>query len=349
MTTIDALTWRSMTATVNEAKSPNTFIRNLLFPQGRDRTFPTEHVDIPLLSADRETAPFVRRDGEAVLVDGLADSYHSVSFPNIRIKRPFTASELLFNRRAGTVIFPTGGQQLSAIEQHVARDLGHMTDLIANTEEWMAAQALNGEVSYQTADGANWTITFPKPTANEFNAAVAWSSASTATPQADFMAAKRRLNDEHGLRCTHAIMSQEAATNFLKLDAVKEQLDNRRMLYGSIDARRDFTDEGALYLGNYMGVECWEYSRSVIHKGSAVDLIDAGKVHFVSATAAAKMAFWYGAIPDMEALEGRLFQGKRFAKSWVQKDPSVRQALVHTRPLPVLLRPGCVVTVDTTP
>jgi hypothetical protein len=34
-----------------------------------------------------------------------------------------TASELLFNRRPGSVVFPSGDQQLSAIEAHIARDM----------------------------------------------------------------------------------------------------------------------------------------------------------------------------------------------------------------------------------
>jgi hypothetical protein len=53
---------------------------------------------------------------------------------------------------------------------------------------------------------------------------------------------------------------------------------------------------------------------------------------------------YYGAIPDLKALQGRLFRGKRFSKSWEQEDPSVMWQLLHSRPLPVTRRPDSMVS-----
>jgi hypothetical protein len=343
---IDVLSWASLTASVNETKSPNSFLKTLLF--GRSQTFPTEQVEIGLLTGDREAAPFVRRDGEAILVDGLGESFQTVSFPSIRIKRPMTPSELLFNRRPGSVIFPQRGAMLSAIEQHIARDVQRMADLVTNAEEWLCAQALTGTISYSSADEAHFQITYPKPSGHTLNSAATWATA-TSDLTVDFLAAKRLIHDEHGLPTTHCLMSKEAAANFLKNTAIRSILDVRRVEAGGIEMRRQFEATGALYLGSFMGIECWEYGRSVKVGGSSQDLIGAGKVHFVSATPEAENWMYYGAIPDMEAFEGRLFQGERFSKSWMLQDPSVRMMLVHSRPLPVMRRPGSVVTMDTTP
>lgn len=345
---IEVLGWASMTAVVNEIQSPNNLLRNLLF--SRHQTFSTETVEIDKLTGDRKMAPFVRRDAEGALVGGLTSTLQTVTFPNIRIKRPFTASELLFGRRPGTVIFPSRGEQLSALEQHVARDLQYMSDMIANREEWMCAQAIRGALTYSVTDQDHFTVTYGKPGGHTFNSAVAWSSASTATPSVDFLAAKRLIADAHSLSTDICLMSKEAAANFVKIQEVKDLLDNRRFLAGQVTLQSQFLANGALYLGNFCGVECWEYGRAaVLEDGTTEDLIRAGYVEFLSISPEADNALYYGAIPDVDALEGRLFQGERFSKSWVEKDPSVRMALVHSRPLPVMRRPGSCVSIDTTP
>lgn len=343
----DVFHWTVLSSLLSEIKTPNSFLKNLLF--SNHETFPLEHVEMGLLTGDRETAPFVRKDGEAVMVDGYGEKFQTVSFPNIRIKRPMTASELMFKRRPGTVIFPSRGQQLNAIEMLVARDAQRMADLIANAEEWLCAMAIRGQISYQAPDGANFQITFPKPAGHTTSASTAWSDHANAEPSKDFLAAKRLIDAAHGLPTTHCIMSQEAAENFLQIKEVKELLDVRRIFAGGLDLTQSFQETGALFLGSYMGIQCWEYSRTVKMAGSSVPLIRDGYVEFVSATREASNHLWFGAIPDVDALEGRLYQGERFAKSWVEKDPSVRQMLVHSRPLPVMRRPGSTVSMDTTP
>jgi hypothetical protein len=339
--------WQSLTATINETKSPNTFLKTLLF--GAHQSFPTETIEIGLLTGDRTIAPFVQRDGEAIAVAGLGESFQTVGFPNISIKRPFTASELLFNRRPGSVVFPSGDQQLSAIEAHIARDMKRMADLISNAEEYLCSLALTGEISYTSADEHTFTVTYPKPGGHTVNTAATWATASTATPSVDFTTAKRLIAGTHDLPTTHCIMSQEASTNFIQIAEVKTNLDNRRLLTGDLDLRRQFELSGALFLGNYMGVDCWEYARSVNVSGSSTALIRAGYVEFVAAVPQAENWIYYGAIADLEALEGRLFQGERFSKSWLVKDPSQRIVLAKSRPLPIMRRPGSVVSMDTTP
>jgi len=59
---------------------------------------------------------------------------------------------------------------------------------------------------------------------------------------------------------------------------------------------------------------------------------------------AAENVMYYGAIPDFDALQGRAWVGRRFGKSWMDKDPSAQIALVHSRPLPVPRRPGSMVS-----
>ena len=65
---------------------------------------------------------------------------------------------------------------------------------------------------------------------------------------------------------------------------------------------------------------------------------------FVTATPAAEMIEYFGAIPDMKALQGRLYVAQRFSKAWEVEDPSSIMNLTHSRPLPVARRPDSTVS-----
>lgn len=333
----EVLSWASMTAAVNEIKSPNTFLQERLF--SRHQSFETETVELSLLIGGRDVAPLIRKDSEAVLVSGYTEDFVEMKFPTIRIKRPQTASEAMFTRRPGSTIFPGASEQLSAIEQHLARDLQRMADMATNTVELMCSEALTGVITMSETDSHNFEVDFQRPGAHNLAAASAWANAS-ADPHVDFLAAKRLLNDEHGLPLTDMIGSKDAMAEFLVLDLVESRLDNRRITSGQMDLTNKFNASGAINFGRFFGVEVWEYGRAL----DGQDLIRAGKVEMVAAVPAAENWLYFGAIPDMDALEGRLFVGERFSKSWIEKDPSVRQLLLHTRPIPMMRRPGSVVS-----
>lgn len=332
--------WQTLTAMINEIKSPAIFLKKLLF--SNEITLPTETIELSYLTGDREIAPFVRVNGEAIMVEGYGETFATVKAPNIRIKRPITPAAVLFTRRPGTVIFPTPGEQMSAINAHIARDGQRMADLISNSEEWMAAMAIRGTITYSVDDEEVFTITYPKPAGHELTVGDLWSG--TSNPEEDFLAAKRLIADETGLIPTHCVMGQSAATEFMKNARVSTLLDTRNYNAGVVTIESQFREDGALFLGIFAGIPCWEYSRTIDVNGTSTSLIRTDRAEFLCATPAAQNVAYYGAIPDMEAFEGGLLQSKRFAKSWTEKDPSVRQMLVHSRPLFVPRRPGSFVS-----
>lgn len=345
MSTPNELKWSTMTAAVNEMKSPNQFLKSRFFSDHNPVS--TEDIELSVLTKSRQMAPMIRKNGEALMVVGHGETFSTVSAPNIRIKRPFTPSELLFNRRPGTVIFPTTQEQLSALAQHVARDLQVMADMVTNTEEYLCAQAIRGVISYQQDDGESFTITFPKPAANNITPTIFWDDATPANVPLEnhFRAVKKRFSDEVGLGVTDAIMGGDAAAAFLNV--VKAQnIQNQATVWnpGKIALAEQYSADGVLYLGNFCGIDCWEYSRQADLNGVATDMIRLKYVEFLSVNSASQRVLYYGAIPDMKALQGRNFQGERFSKSWEQEDPSCWIALLHSRPLPVPRRPGAMVS-----
>lgn len=347
MVTITELTWSALTKTVNEIKSPNQFLKKLLF--GTHQSLSTETIEISVLKKGREIAPFVLKNGAALMVGGHTATFQTVEAPNIRIKRPFTPSELLYTRRPGTVIFPTTEEQAAAIREHVSRDMIVMADLITNAEEWLVAMAVRGVVSYAVADQENFTITFPKPAGNTvtLTGSDLWDDAdpNEPNPEEDFHTAKKLISDEVGLGLTHAVMGEEAALYFRRLIKAQPTLDKLYVDAGRVTLNEQFTMDGAIFLGMFCGVACWEYSRSASLNGVDTPMIRSKYVEFVCANPAAENTLYYGSIPDMAAMaNGRPFVGERFSKSWEEDDPSGLMALVHSRPLAVPRRPGSMVS-----
>ena len=339
---MDILQWFSLTAMINEIKGPQFFLKNLLF--GREQTFNTEVLEIDYLVGGKVMAPFVRKNGEALIVGGLGSTKATVEAPNIRIKRPFTPSELLFDRKPSTVVFPTAGEQMSALEAHVARDMAYMESQIVNAEEWLAAMALRGTIEYEVEDEEVFTITFPKPAAHTATLGTLWSAVST--PEVDILAAKRLIAAATGLAPTHMILGQNAAEAFLGNARVETLLDNRRIRAGNVLYDTQFDTQGGLYLGDFCGLQVWEYASQIEIAGTDTSLVRADYAEIVAAVPAAEWKTYYAAIADHKALKGRLFQGKRFAKSWEQEDPSVLWALAASRPLCVPRRPGASVSYE---
>lgn len=331
-----ALTWTSLTKTVNLVKSPGRFLNRLLnLP---DETLPTETIEVGEIRGERDVAPFVRVGAEAEMVGGLGERVYVVQAPNIRIKRPFTPSQLLFGRKVGTVVFPTGDQVISAVEQHIARDLQYMDNLILNAEEWMLAMALRGAISYSVADREVFTITFNRAAAHSITPSVFWNDATPAniTAIANIDALQLLVSEAVGLGITDAIMGSEVLPYFMKLPEMLATINTQSGFNaGQFNLMAKYRDDGAMLVSNWKGINWWTYPRTLRIEGTATALIRAKYIEFVCATPAAQWVRYYGAIPDLDALEGKTMQAKRFAKSWKVPDPSAMMALIHTRPLPM--------------
>lgn len=338
----EILEWHSLTPMVNEMKSSRSFLRDMFFSD--TETLTTENIVFPVLTGEREVAPFVSRNSEAIMAGGYGEKEYNVSAPNIRVKRPLEAADLIFRRHAGDVVFVDGGDVKAAAEREVARQLMRLNQLVDNAEEYMCALAIRGTISYTSADEANFTITYPKPGGNNITLTDFWDGVS-ATPLADLRMVKGVMHDEVSLNPTDAIMGADAADAFLASDEVRALLDQRNVNAGALNLSADYDAQGAMLLGTFGGIRWWSYPSSVSINGVSTDLIRPKYVEFLHRSPASEMKLYYAAISDLDALDAGLLASKRFSKSWRQPDPSVQQILLTSRPLPVLRRPGAVVSV----
>lgn len=348
---ISQLHWRSLTRAINETKSPNSFLKRLLF--GQHETKETDKIDLSVINRGRMIAPFVMKDAEALVVGGSNATFQTIEPPNIRIKRPFRPSELLEGRQPGTVIYPTADELSNAIRDFVAEETSYLADDITNSEELLCAQITDtGVITYQVGEPkAVFQITAPRPAGNNTAAITLWddADASLPTPELDFLAAKRLISDAVGLGVTDVILGEKAASNFLRIAKAQNLLDKLHVEAGNVTFSSQFAQDGSIFHGTFCGVRVWEYGRTVSVEGVATRLIRTNYAIFVANVPGAEFRLYYGAIQDNKVLgRGSMFKSERFSKSWQQDDPAVDWVLATSRPLPWLRRPGAIVAMEVT-
>lgn len=337
---------RVLTPQVEEIRSPGTFLEDLLYTNRQP--VPDETIEISVIMGEREVAPFVEVNGEAINVDGYDEDFQTVTAPNIRMKRPMKATEVLGKRMGGTRLYASSEDKTAAFQRAIALDNQRLADLRTNAKEYLAAMSLTGVIAYKVARQANFRIDFQRKASHNISVGTAWTDLANSQPQDDLLGGAQVINDDSDLNPTHALFSKEAARNMFKNENVKGFLDNRRIELGGLRAEL-FRRSGARFLGFINEIECWEYGRSVMVNGVSTPLIREGYVELVHAGPDADFVEYFGAIPDMAALEDGLWEGEVFAKSFMTDDPSVRWALQHSRPLPVPRRINSTASIDTSP
>ena len=334
MPTISQLRHTTMTAVVNEIKSPNSFLKNLLWP--REQKLFTEVAELATVDNTREIAPFIRRGGEAMLVGGHTRTLANLETPNIRLKRAFESSELVWGRQPGNVIFASQAEIRAAVSAYMARELKILDDMIVNCEEYMCSQILQGGISYSVEGGDAFTATVPRSGSRSTVASTFWDQASP-TPHADLHTMKELQAADSQPAPTIAICGSEAAATLIALaEGGTIKLTNRdgTLDAGRIELQNHFTAAGAIYLGRLSGIDFWEYNRTATLNGVSVDMIRPKYIELVNPdNALSDRVMYYGAIDDV-ILEGGTLARKRFAKSWKREDPSALFHLEASRPLP---------------
>lgn len=342
----DILSPVSLTAAVNEIRSPLSFLKNSFYSQ--EETKPTVDIELSVVRDGRSMAPFVKRDGAGLMVDGDSEEFKIVRPAHIRIKRPLSPSDLLDKRRAGFGIHVTAADMNAQMRSYLSREMSGMMRKIQNAEEYLCAMALRGVISYESEEGVSFEVDFGRDPSLDvtLTGADLWS-ASTANLRGDFLNASELINDLSEGQVTDVVLGKNARDAFLA-DAsgqVLTQLSQSlpaNLRQGQIDLTTQFRDDGALYLGSFVhGVRVWSYARQVtLPDGSQFDLIRPDYAEFIWRSPEAERVVYYGGIRDMKAIgAGRVLEAKRFSKSWEVEDPSARMMLIESNPLPCNRRP----------
>lgn len=355
MALINETLWQSQSRALQEIRTANDFVRNLMFPD-----FPpsnTSKINIDTWSGARRMAGFVVPGAGARAVPGRTKGFNAIEAPNIRIKREFEAQSIVNARNPGTGVMIGQAEQSASILDAMQGDILYAKQQIMNTLEWMCCKCLTGVVTAFFSDtngeaGDAFTIDYGRPAANTIvlTGLDKWDAplATSTKPIKILITQVSRIINTTGLGTANiCVMGSTAAEAFINNAGIAADMNNFKLESGIVDISKGFNQTGARFLGRYSGVEFWEYSRKVLDPwGASIDLINPVQAHFISMGPAMEAGIEYGAMEDFDVSpDTGLVIGTMFMKDWVQKDPSARIWLANSRPLPIIRRSEAVVSV----
>lgn len=324
---IPQFTLRTLLAAIEQAKPARRFLVNTFF--SNTETSLTEAVDFDVVDGVRKLAPFVHPLHEGKPVDRQGFEAKTFKPPYIKELRQIRPGDL-FARLAGEAIYAqmSPEQRLAEI---LRRDMEDAIETIERREEWMAAQILaTGSVHVQ-GEGVDAVINFGRHSDHTvaLGAGVRWNE-ETGTPLANVRAWRRMISRRTGLTAGIGILGSDALEAFLENEQVTTQMDLLRQQQGQINLAE--LPEGVTFVGNLPGIQLFAYDEWYVDPADGDEKPMIGAKDIIIGAANSQATRHYGAIQDLEA--GGLAAMPFFPKSWDEQNPSVRNTLVQSAPLP---------------
>lgn len=334
-TNIDLFETRTMMEILEELIPVRTFILGLFF--GVSRTFNTETVDVDIIKGKRRLAPFVnpRKAGKLVEKRGYKTRNYKPAY--VKPKMITTAEDLL-KRQPGNMIYsPNSGPAVQAAEE-LGRNFAEMDEMITRREEWMAAQAIvYGQVPI-IGEGVDDLVSFhmDADALPVLSGTSLWSDYANATPLDDLKRWKRQVAKKSGKSPILGIFGLSAIDNFMKCEQVigtdgggKNLFNMRAIDIGRIDPQ--MLPDGVTFYGTLkeLGMDIYTYEEWYVSDDDGIEAPMIPDNRVVLGNPGARCERLYGAIKDLDALAPT----SRFPKSWTEKDPSARFAMIQSAPL----------------
>lgn len=336
----DIFTTRAIMRAVQRMDPPSQFLLDLFFT-GTPNTFASDVVQIDIEKRQQKLAPFVNPLAAAKAEPRAGYSTDLYRPPTVKPMRSSSAADFL-RRAPGVSQYDdlTIGEQAADLMQ---RDLDEMDREIARREEWMAGQILTTGKVHVAGEGVDDEIDF-QWTASHLIASTSlaggagWNGGS-ANPITDLQTAIA-LVLESGHNATEAVFGALAWADFIGNEDVQAYMNILRINPGEVLPQKG--QIGGRKMGAVLGVNLWLYNEFYADaNGTVTAMIPTDSVIIGSTDSRAERN--YGAIPDVECL----IKTRRYAKSWVEPNPSIRYVLMQSSPLPMAHEPDAFVSLNT--
>ncbi len=333
---IDMFESRRMTAALQQLYPPKTWLRDTIFTRSENHT--TRYVDIDIVKGERRVAAYVhpQHEGKTVQREGYRTRTYKAPYTK---EKMITTAQDAFKREPGQNVYEVNDTAASRAQRILGKDLRELGERLDRLEELQCATALQTGVITVEGEGISDSIDFGlsasgAKSGNSHLPTLAgtakWSDRTNSVPLINLRDWVDTIEIDSGLGVADCIMGKAAAQDFVRNAEVKDLLDNRRIKMGEINPRK-LKELGVTYWG-YLeepGIDIWEYSAYYYDKATRTTktYVDTNKVILWGAGMYAKRH--YGLIEDVEAN----MVVDRFAKSWIEKDPSGRIVLLQSAPL----------------
>jgi len=332
-TPVDLFHHRTLTGAINKIQPVPSFLLDRVF-RTREQAL-SDTIDVDITVGGKKLAPFVTPIEEGIVVEKLGRAMQTVTAPRIRIKKNLNAKELLSERPLGGNVYVVGGDINTWKEQKLALELQDIQARIRRTTEWMAAQALKGVLTVNQPNLA-FVIDFQLPDAHKpsLTSTERWSDTDDSDITGDIMDWKQLISAATGYSATFAICGKNVPKYLLDNDKVRKLMDNRNMSVGQL------AFENSNYIGRLVGVDIYMYDATYTDAAGVAQPYIPDDA-FVLVATDGPFRLHYGLIYDLD--ERIASANPYFAKSWIEKDPSLLWLLAESRPLPVPHWPECIV------
>lgn len=341
MTTAELYSPKQMTQALLESLPVRRFLTSTFFGE---EVHDTKSFQIDIWRGSRRLAPIVSRVMGGKVVDREKFSTKEFTPPYLKPKKVTEADHIL-TRQPGEIVYTAqgGNSPMARAAALLGRDLAELDDSINRRIEAQAAEALaSGQVTCK-GDGVDLVVSFdfaashtPTLTGTDL-----WTNAAS-DPIAKLREWKRLIAKDAGITATDVILGTTAADAFLANPQVKAAMSQWNALYGNLNPVD--VGEGVTRLGRVADLDIWTYDEWYINDaGTEVPMIPVNKCIVIARSLRAIVH--YGVISDIDAAAGNTSYASRvFAKSWVESDPSCRQLLLQSAPLPVVHQTNAVIS-----
>lgn len=328
---VDTFSTAVLAGVVRQVKTPPSWLLDRYFTS--ETRSQTEEIAFDLITRRRRLAPFVSPmvAGKVVASQGYTTNTFKPAYTKDR--RPFNPSRAL-KRAVGETI---GGAALSPADRMrllLVEDLEDQIDMLTRRFEWMATSALTtGSVTVVGELYPAVVVNFGR------DGSLTVTLSGTARWGQSAAAILDNLQDwallvlqKSGSMPTDVIMGVDVWKVFRKDPAIVDKLKQWKDQAASLNTGAMTSPvEGGQFMGQVDGFNIFTYSSWYEdEQGAEHSMWPAGTVVLTGVGVEGVRAF--GAIRDDEAgLQAMPY----FSKSWVEKDPAIRQLLTQSAPLMV--------------
>lgn len=333
----DPLSPVALASVVKEIFVPKTFFRATFFNKFVKRSA-YRLMELQILTGSKNLAPITDCNEDPATRKRDEYTGRVYKMPYSRQAIPLTCDDM-FERKLGQTLFPTDQEMIRSINELIVDDMMQLNTDLDRREEHMCMQALTtGKVTLPGGQEADFAM---KPShLITLTGTDLWTDAAS-DPIAKIRELVRLLKQDSGVGNIAMVAGAEAYDAFLKNDAVKTGLDNRRINLGAIEP---VEVGGAMRTGVLTdpNIELWTYDEFFKDPQSGVttetEVMPVDRILLVSKNA--RNGFMYGGIAHAKA--PRI--AERWSHSYIDDKKGTRFLQMESSPLPALAQPNAVIS-----
>jgi hypothetical protein len=339
MATIDLLEWRSLTAAINKAQTPESFVLDRVFRTRQQHL--SNKVDIEIYDADSEKlAQFAKPEEMAVVVNKRNRRLQTITIPETREKKYFSAQELGTARVsvADGMYNPASGDLVNYRNDVLARETAALRNRIIRRMEQLACAALQGNVTVSQPN-LEFSLDFGYQNGRQLVALAGTSKwdQTGADIIEDLLSWDSTITERTSMGASMVVLGSNAARYLRSNDKVIKRLDSINYRNGVVDLTQSASRAGR-FLGTLNNLPLFEYNQKYADAtGTVRDMVNPNSVIVVSESDTFRLHL--GAMYREEGVITQQF----FARTRSEKDPDGLWLELASAFLPVTHDPDCVI------